>query len=148
MHEHIRDAFVAFLHRTLHSMRDAVAFVHGNIAVHADVKIDIKFQAHFAYAGFFNFLNAIDGIRRFLYNIDNFPAWRRVHDLSQGRPEQACAISRDYCACKQRRPIIRAAPFFAADKRNGNADECSCRNDSRNGTSFLSLPQWQSEQPA
>ena len=129
VHEHVRDAFVTFLHRTLHSMRDAVAFAHGNIAVHADVKIDIKLQAHFTDAWFFNCLYAIDGTRGPLYHIDNFSARRCVHDLSQCRPQQACAISRDYRTSKQRSPIICATPFCAADKRDGNADECSCRND-------------------
>src|ERR1041385_788207 len=70
MHEHIPDALVTFLHRALHSMRNAVALAHGNIAVHADVKIDIILKAHLANAWFFNCFYAIDGIRRFLYNID------------------------------------------------------------------------------
>lgn len=35
--EYVGDARVALLNRVLHPMRDLVAFVHGNVAVHADV---------------------------------------------------------------------------------------------------------------
>ena len=60
MHEHVCNAGVALLDCRLHPMRDFVPFMHGNIAVHSDVKIDIEIQTHFSGAAFFNVYDTRD----------------------------------------------------------------------------------------
>ena len=60
VHEHIRDAGVALLDCRLYSMRDLVAFMYGNISIHADVKIDVVIQAHLACMAFLHFHNTRD----------------------------------------------------------------------------------------
>ena len=40
VHEYIRDARVALLDRGFHSVRDLVARLHGDVAIHSHVKID------------------------------------------------------------------------------------------------------------
>src|SRR5258708_5574320 len=51
-------------------MRDLVALVHRNLAIHSDVKIDIKLQAHFASAAFFNVDDTWDGARNIANRLD------------------------------------------------------------------------------
>ena len=60
VHEHVCDAGVALLDRRFYSMRDLVAFVHGNVSVHADVKIDVIIQAHLAGMTFLHLDNTRD----------------------------------------------------------------------------------------
>ena len=60
VHENVRDAGVALLDCRLYSMRDLVAFMHRNVSIHADVKIDVIIQAHFARMAFLHFDNTGD----------------------------------------------------------------------------------------
>ena len=52
MHEHVCDTEVALLDCRLYSMRDLVAFMYGNVSVHANVKIDVVIQAHLSGMAF------------------------------------------------------------------------------------------------
>ena len=54
MNEHIGNARIALLDRPFYFVRNFVPFMHGNIAVHADMKIDIEIQAHFANQALFD----------------------------------------------------------------------------------------------
>ncbi len=54
MHQHVRDARVALLDGAFDAMRDFVAFVHRHVAIHSDMKIDIKIQSHLSGATFLN----------------------------------------------------------------------------------------------
>src|SRR5437762_5545318 len=58
VNEHVRDTRVALLDCAFYSMRNLVAFMHGNTAVHANVEIDIKIQPHLASPALLNFDNA------------------------------------------------------------------------------------------
>ena len=58
MHQHVRDARVALLDRTFHAMCNLVAFVHRYVAIHSNVKIDIKVEAHFSGPTFLNLNDA------------------------------------------------------------------------------------------
>jgi hypothetical protein len=57
VHQHIRDTRVALLDRTFHAMRNLVAFVHGHVAIHSNVEIDVKVEAHFSGPTFLNLNN-------------------------------------------------------------------------------------------
>jgi hypothetical protein len=60
VHQHIRNARVALLDCSFHAVRDLVTFMYGNVSVHADVKIDVIIQAHFARVAFLHFDNTED----------------------------------------------------------------------------------------
>ena len=51
---------VALLDCSFYPVRDVVAFVHRNVAIHADVKIDVKIQSHLADETFFDLDNTRD----------------------------------------------------------------------------------------
>ena len=52
MYENVGDARVALLNRALNLVRNVVALVDGNVAVHADVQIDVILQTHFTGMAF------------------------------------------------------------------------------------------------
>ena len=58
VHQDIRDARVALLDRTFYAMRNRVAFMHGHLAIHSNVEIDIKIEAHFSGPTFLNLNDA------------------------------------------------------------------------------------------
>jgi len=58
VHQHVRDARVALLDRTFYAMRDLVAFMHGHVAIHSNVEIDIKVETHFSGPTFLNLNDA------------------------------------------------------------------------------------------
>src|SRR4029450_5816026 len=59
--EHIRNAGGALVDCVFSPMRDLMAFVHGDLAIHSNVEIDVEVQSHFAGAAFFNFDHAGNG---------------------------------------------------------------------------------------
>jgi hypothetical protein len=58
VNEHVGNARVALLDCVFYSVRNLMAFVHRDLAVHSDVQIDIKIQTHFAGSALFNFDHA------------------------------------------------------------------------------------------
>src|SRR5437773_10661691 len=58
VHQHVRDARVAFLYRAFHAMRNLVAFMHRHVAIHSNVEIDVKVEAHFSSPTFLNLNDA------------------------------------------------------------------------------------------
>src|SRR5207245_5197864 len=107
----------------LHLMRDVVDVANRNIPVHANVKIDIKFQTHFANKAFVDLNYARNRFRRLAHRFAYFAARRGVENVLERRSEQTYADCRDDEANKNGRPMIRALPFLAANQRNRNANE-------------------------
>src|SRR5947209_19493022 len=105
-------------------MRNLVAFMHGNAAVHSHMEINIKIQTHFAGPAFLNLDNARYRSGGPANGSNKFTARCGVHDLKECRAQQADAICGDDGAGEKRRPIIRALPTTAADQGDGDADEC------------------------
>jgi hypothetical protein len=60
VHQDIRDTRIALLDRGFYTVRNLVAFVHGNVAVHSRVEIDIKIESHFSGPAFLNLDNTRD----------------------------------------------------------------------------------------
>ena len=58
VHQHVHDARVALLDRAFHAMRNLVAFVYRHVAIHSNVKIDVKVEAHFSSPTFLNLNDA------------------------------------------------------------------------------------------
>src|SRR6266550_9053963 len=106
-------------------MRNLVAFIHGNGAVHAHMEINIKIQSHFAGPAFLNLYNAWYRSGGPANGPDKFIPRRGVHNLIERRAQDAVAVRANECASNKGRPIIGTLPCFAADKRDGNADK-SC----------------------
>ena len=61
MNEHIGNACIALLNCPFYLMRNFVPLMHGNRAVHSNMKIDIEIQAHFANQALFDFDYSGDG---------------------------------------------------------------------------------------
>ena len=121
--EHVGDARVSLLNGAFHLVRNVVAFAHGNVAVHADVKIDIKTQAHFSDETFFDFDDTGHGRGRISDKIDNFSARRGVHDFVKRGFQQADSHSRRLVRRRKAPPNRPRFASFAADQRDGNANE-------------------------
>ncbi len=67
-------------------MRDLVAVMYGNVAVHTDVKIDVIIQAHLAGMTFLHLDNTRDRGGNALNGPDNFFTGRRIHrQLARGK---------------------------------------------------------------
>ena len=96
-------------------MRNVVTLPHRNVAAHADVKIDVKIQAHFAHETFIDLDNSGDRSGRISNEIDKFTLRRRVHDFGQSRPQQPITVGADQRTGKKRRPVVRALPRRATD---------------------------------
>ena len=58
VHQHVHDARVALLDRAFHAMRNLVTFMHGHLAIHSNMEIDIKIEAHFSGPTFLNLNDA------------------------------------------------------------------------------------------
>jgi len=58
VHRHVSYTRVALLYRTFYAMRNLVAFVHGHLAIHSNVEIDVKVEAHFSSPTFLNLNDA------------------------------------------------------------------------------------------
>src|ERR1700730_19259400 len=104
-------------------MRDVMSFPNRDIAVDFDMKIDIEAEPHFTHQTLVDSNNAFDRRRRFANAVDDFPTRRRVQNVVERRPQKPYPDSRDDKTDKNRRPIVRAAPFFAADQRDRNSNE-------------------------
>ena len=96
-------------------MRDLVAFVHGDVAVHSDVKIDVKIQTHLAGPAFFNFDDTRDGAGNRANGYDDFSRGG-VHDFIKRRAHEPDAIRRDHRTGENGRPIVRALPSLASNQ--------------------------------
>ena len=46
MYENIRDARIGLLNRRLDRVGDLMSITHRDVAVHSDMKVDIKIEAH------------------------------------------------------------------------------------------------------
>src|SRR5438132_5068168 len=77
--EHVSDPRIAILNRTLDIVRDAMSFADRNVAIHPNVKINIKTEAHLADETFFDLDHTRHRSGGVLNGIDNGAAWGRVH---------------------------------------------------------------------
>src|ERR1019366_6739410 len=123
MNEHVGDARIGFLNSAFYLVGNVVAFAHGNVAVHFNVKIDIKTQAHFSGKTFVDFHDTGHSSRGGSNTIDNFAARSRVHNFVERGFQQPVAVRADQSASKNRGPIIRALPGFATNQREGNSNK-------------------------
>ena len=96
-------------------MRDLVAFVNGNFAIHSDVEIDLKIQAHLASTAFFNFDDTGDGPGNRANVFDDFSR-RGVHDFVKRGAHKPDAIRRDHHAGENGSPIVCTLPTLTTDQ--------------------------------
>src|SRR6266480_2116498 len=115
VHQHVSDARVALLDRTFHAMRNLVAFVHGHLAIHSNVEIDIKVEAHFSGSAFLNLNDARNGSGSLANRPDELRARSGVHNLVKRGAQKLDAICRDDGAREKRCPIVRALPALATN---------------------------------
>src|SRR6266478_2269937 len=127
VHQHVSDTRVALLDRAFHAMRNLVAFMHGHLAIHSNVEIDIKIEAHFSGPTFLNLNDARNGSGSLANGLDELRARSGVHDLVKRGAQKPDAIRRDDGAREKRCPIVRALPALATNQRYRNANKRGSR---------------------
>ena len=125
VNKHIRNARIGLLDGSFHLVRNVMAFAHGDTAVYFNVEIDIKVQTHFSHQTFIDLDHPRNRGSRLADKIDNFAARCGVENIVQRGPEQTHADGGDDEANKNRGPVVRASPFFAADQGNRNSNKRS-----------------------
>ena len=100
MNEDVGDSRVSLLDRVLHFVREIVPGSHRHSLVHANVKIDVILEAHFADKAFVDLHDSRHLGGRGPDALDNFPLRRGVEHFTQGRIKQSPAIGRNQDAGK------------------------------------------------
>lgn len=123
MNEHVGHVGELGADGVFDGMCDGVAIAHWQIAVHHDVQVHVKLDAHLANPAFLDALDSGDRNGGFADGFFKMGRLRGIHGVVNGRPQEADTVEGDNGTGDERSVIIGALVAFAPNEGYGDADE-------------------------
>src|SRR2546423_2057378 len=115
VHQHIGDARISLLNSALYLVSDVMSLTHGDAAVHFNVKIDIKIEAHLSNQTLVDVSHASHRCGGFAHRFSDSAARSGIENIIERGTEQPHTNRTDDDANKNRRPVICGLPPFTAN---------------------------------